>query len=185
VTNAQYREYLEANRGVTEPEYWADQEYNQPQQPVVGVSWHEAKAYCAWAGLQLPTEAQWEYACRAGTTTRYCTGDTEQDLAKVGWYSGNSGMRLHAVRELEPNGWGVYDVHGNVREWCNDASGDYTTEPRAGDALRHEPVGGARRVMRGGHFGDVARFARSAFRFALEPGRRWFGVGFRPAQGHP
>jgi formylglycine-generating enzyme required for sulfatase activity len=185
VTNAQYGEYLKANPAVKEPEYWGDQSYNQPQQPVVGVSWEEARAYCEWAGLKLPTEAQWEYACRAGTTTRYWSGDGEEDLKRVGWYAENSGGRLHAVGELEANPFGLYDMHGNVFEWCLDSFGPYTTRPRAGDGLRHEPVGDASRVFRGGSFGDTARYARSAYRLWDAPGFRWFVLGFRPAQVIP
>jgi formylglycine-generating enzyme required for sulfatase activity len=185
VTNAQYQEYMKANRGAKGPEYWGDHRFNQDQQPVVGVSWHEAKAYCAWAELRLPTEAQWEYACRAGTTTRYCSGDTEEDLTRVGWYVVNSGGRLHAVRELEPNAWGLYDMHGNTFEWCEDRSGSYETNPCTRDGLRYKPVGGADRVVRGGHFGDEDCYTRSAYRNGDEPFSRHFYVGFRPAQSHP
>lgn len=184
VTNAQYREYLQANPEVEEPEYWGSNSLNQDEQPVVGVSWNEARAYCAWAGLRLPTEAQWEYACRAGTTTRYYSGDTEEDLKKVGWYKANSSGRLHAVGELEPNAWGLYDTHGNVWEWCEDAFGDFATLPRGGDGLRYEPVGEADRVIRGGFFMDEARSARSAHRYGYAPSRRWSFVGLRPAQVH-
>jgi len=182
VTNAQYREYMEANPGVKEPEYWSDRSDNRDGHPVVGVSWYEARAYCEWAGLRLPTEAQWEYACRAGTTTRYCSGDAEEDLKKVGWYAGNSGRRLHAVGELEPNAWGLCDTHGNVLEWCEDTFCDYETRPRAEDGLRYETVGDATRVLRGGLFAYEARLARSAFRLRDVPDDRWGLVGFRPVQ---
>ncbi|MEX1367081.1 MAG: SUMF1/EgtB/PvdO family nonheme iron enzyme [Nannocystaceae bacterium] len=190
VTNAQYRKFLEdpeRPQGVQGPEHWGDRNYNQDEQPVVGVSWNDAQAYCAWAGLVLPTEAQWEYACRAGTTTRFSSGDTEEDLAKVGWYKGNSGGQLHAVGELEPNEFGLFDMHGNVREWCEDDwVGSYEkAEHRLGDGLRVKPVGAASRVIRGGFFGNTVRLARSAFRNRFAPGGRWNSVGFRPAQGHP
>jgi formylglycine-generating enzyme required for sulfatase activity len=183
VTNGQYREFLEAMPKVAKPRYWADRQFNQPEQPVVGVSWDDAKVYCDWAGLVLPTEAQWEYACRAGTTTAYHSGDDEADLARVGWYARNSGGRLRAVAELEPNGFGLYDMHGNVFEWCLDNFGSYKTSPHRGDGLRYEPVGDASRVVRGGCWFNVARFARSAFRDDWHPGVRSYDVGFRPAQG--
>ncbi|MCH9685237.1 MAG: SUMF1/EgtB/PvdO family nonheme iron enzyme, partial [Deltaproteobacteria bacterium] len=141
VTNAQYRRFLEAKPAAPKPEYWGDRKYNQDQQPVVGVSWDEATAYCEWAGLKLPTEAQWEYACRAGRATRYYSGNSEADLARVGWYDGNSEDRLHAVGELEPNDFGLCDMHGNLWEWCADALESYTTSARDGDGLRKEPVG--------------------------------------------
>lgn len=187
VTNAQYEEYLRANPDAEQPKYWASEEYGQPRQPVVGVSWEEAQAYCKWAGLRLPTEAQWEYACRAGTTTRYCSGDREVDLARVGWYEGNSGRWLHPVGLLEPNAWGLYDMHGNVHEWCEDtwALNYQGAVHRPADGLRTQPVGGVDRAMRGGVFWDGARGARSAFRGWYEPHARWHGVGFRPALGHP
>lgn len=185
VTNAQYARFLAAHPEASVPVYWGDRKYNQPAQPVVGVSWADAQAYCDWAGLMLPTEAQWEYACRAGTTTRYWSGDEEQDLARVGWYDGNTEGQLHAVGEKKANPFGLLDMHGNVFEWCRDNWGSYTTSPRAGDGLRHEPVGDGYRVVRGGCWFDVARFARSAYRVSDHSGLRVHVVGFRPAQGHP
>ncbi len=187
VTNAQYGEYLKARPDVEKPQYWGDAEYNQPQQPVVGVSWEEAQAYCEWAGLRLPTEAQWEYACRAGTTTRYHSGDTEEDLARAGWYDGNSDDRLHSVGQKEANAFGLYDMHGNVEEWCAENwTGSYEDAVhQPGDGLRTEPVGYANRVLRGGYFINSARHARSAYRSNGKPDYRYDLVGFRPAQGHP
>ncbi|MEX1368267.1 MAG: SUMF1/EgtB/PvdO family nonheme iron enzyme [Nannocystaceae bacterium] len=190
VTNEEYGRFLEANPRVKEPKLWGDRNYNQPRQPVVGVSWDEAMAYCEWAGLTLPTEAQWEYACRAGTTTRYWSGDTEEDLARVGWYVGNSGGTLHAVGEKPPNPFGLYDMHGNVDEWCRDAwTRDYAdVEHQPGDGLHAQPVGDAERVVRGGiHWGfvDDARFARSACRSGVSPGVRSRILGLRPARVIP
>jgi formylglycine-generating enzyme required for sulfatase activity len=119
VTNAQYARFVEAT-GHRPPKYADDPQYNRPDQPVVGVSWDDAQAYCRWAGLRLPTSAEWEHACRAGTTTAYWSGDTTEDCLRVAWTAENSGGRLHDVGELEPNPWGLYDMHGNVWEWCED-----------------------------------------------------------------
>ena len=185
VTNAQYKLYLDANPEAPTPLYWSNSMYNQPQQPVVGVSWDEAKAYCDWAGLVLPTEAQWEYAARAGTTTRYWSGNGESDLARVGWYGENSGGGPHPVGEKEANTFGLFDVHGNVWEWCRDEYRGYETKPQPGDGLRHEPVGGAHRVIRGGSWGSSAVLARSASRVRYGPGFRYSFLGFRPAEVIP
>lgn len=186
VTNEQYGRYLDANPDVDKPRYWADSRYNQPSQPVVGVSWHDAQRYCGWAGLMLPTEAQWEYACRARTETRYWSGDDVDDLRRVGWYSGNSEGRLHPVAEKEPNPFGLYDVHGNVWEWCLDGWGaSYTTSPQPVHGLRREPVGDGYRVVRGGGWRGDADSARSAYRYYHDPGNRYDYIGFRPAQGIP
>ena len=187
VTNGQYKRYLQANPQVNEPDVWHNASFNQPRQPVVDISWFEAKAYCDWAGLVLPTEAQWEYACRAGTQTRYWSGDEEADLARVGWYEGNSDDRLHPVAQLPANPWGLHDMHGNTFEWCLDgAPGDdefapYETPPRPGDGLRREPVGVAQ-VMRSGHFAARAEDARSASRFIDVPSWHLLYYGFRPAR---
>jgi formylglycine-generating enzyme required for sulfatase activity len=180
VTNAQYERYLKAT-GAEEPKYWKDKAFSQPDQPVVGVSWDDAQSYCKWAGLRLPSEAEWEYACRAGTTTEYWSGDREADLARVGWYRGNSGGRLHAVGEKPANPWGLLDMHGNVWEWCEDTWRDsYKGAPSDDSAW----VDGAssRRVIRGGSFGDPAAGARSAYRGGYHRSLRWGSVGFRPAR---
>jgi formylglycine-generating enzyme required for sulfatase activity len=178
VTNAQYRPYLDENPHVTKPKHWHDGQWNRPTQPVVGISWEQAQAYSRWAKLRLPTEAEWEYATRAGTTTAYYSGDGEADLANVGFYDRNSRDLLHDVGMKRPNAFGLYDLHGNVWEWCSDWFGAY--EP----ALRHDPKGpltGDRRVARGGSWDDPAKFARSAHRVGYRPHEGFKQVGFRVA----
>jgi formylglycine-generating enzyme required for sulfatase activity len=165
VTNAQYNLYLDENPEACEPEHWENSLYNQPNQPVVGVSWDEVQAYCEWAGLVLPTEAQWEYAARAGATTWYWSGNTQSDLLGVAWFSTNAFHKLHSVGEKEANPFGLFDVHGNVWEWCRD---DY---------------GGRERVVRGGGFLTGDRGTRLVERGHWHPGRRFEDVGFRPARG--
>jgi len=131
-------------------------------------------------GYRLPTEAEWEYACRAGTTTRFYTGDSESDLAGAGWYDSNSGHTTHAVGQKQRNAWGLYDMHGNVWEWCWDwySSGYYGTRPDPDS----DPTGassGSYRVVRGGSWYRAARFCRSASRYGFNPGIRYSGFGFR------
>lgn len=180
VTNEEYGHYLRACPEAPEPKYWGDPRYNRSRQPVVGVSWHEALRYCEWAGLSLPTEAQWERACRADTATAYWPGRRERDLAKAGWYAANSGQALHPVGELEPNPSGLYDVHGNVWEWCLDEFGDYAGHPpRPGDGLRHPPLPEGNRVIRGGSWIDPAHRARSAYRLNRNADNRLAYLGFR------
>ncbi|PRQ10189.1 SUMF1/EgtB/PvdO family nonheme iron enzyme [Enhygromyxa salina] len=180
VTNTEYGRYLRANPGTPTPRFWDDRRFNQPEQPVVGVSWDEASAYCDWAGLALPTEAQWERACRAGTTTRFHAGDNEADLARVGWYARNADGRVHAVRTRDPNALGLFDMHGNVREWCRDDFGSYAKIPRVGDGLRHPPSETGSRVYRGGSYLDGPAEARSAARRPILPSYRLDSLGFRP-----
>jgi formylglycine-generating enzyme required for sulfatase activity len=124
--------------------------------PVHGVSWDDAQEFCTKASkllgrpVRLATEAEWEYACRAGTTTAYHSGNTIADLDKVGWHGGNSGNKLHPGGQKQPNNWGVYDMHGNVREWVQDLySPDPLTDavdptgPKSRDPKNHVVRGGA------------------------------------------
>ncbi|EDM75102.1 WD-40 repeat, partial [Plesiocystis pacifica SIR-1] len=150
VTNAQYARYLEANPGAPLPAFWDDERFNQPEQPVVGISWFEAMAYCDWAGLTLPTEAQWEYATRGGERALYWFGDEVEDLARFAWVERNANGRPHRVGTKDLNGFGFHDVAGNVGEWVQDRYGSYSVAPRMGDGLRYRPSGRVSRVERGG-----------------------------------
>jgi len=127
---------------------------------------------------RLPTEAEWEFACRAGTSTRFHFGEGEGQLGDHAWYSGNSGRQTHSVGEKKINGWGFYDMHGNVWEWCEDwygpLPGGSVTDPRG-------PVLGANRVFRGGSWGMVPSRCRSAYRVWNKPGYRDYTIGFRLA----
>jgi formylglycine-generating enzyme required for sulfatase activity len=157
--------------------------------PVEQVSWDNAVEFCAKLSAlpaerkagrvyRLPTEAEWEYACRAGATTNYSFGDDESWLGYHGWFDGNSENQTHAVGQKQPNPWGLYDMHGNVWEWCADWYGSYpggsVTDPRG-------PNSGSDRVNRGGSWSSNALNCRSAFRFRDSPGSRYIILGFRLA----
>ena len=142
-----------------------------PTCPVGGVSWNDAQEFIrklnAAVGeerYRLPTEAEWEYAARAGTI-----GDRYGNLAAIAWYGDNSGFRTHPVGRKAPNAWGLHDMLGNVWEWTQDWYGDYpggsVTDPRG-------PVSGSLRVLRGGSWGGYARYCRASFRFFGSPGGR-------------
>lgn len=156
--------------------------------PVSGVSWVSAAEYCRRltdreraAGrlpegyaYTLPTEAQWEYACRAGTT-----GDYAGDLNAMAWYDRNSDLRVHSVGQKQPNEWGLYDMHGNVWEWCLDW---YDTYPGGTVTDPAGPPEGRNRALRGGSWKDWASDCRSAVRSLGEPDNPHFHlVGFRVA----
>jgi formylglycine-generating enzyme required for sulfatase activity len=152
--------------------------------PVVCISWNDAAAYCEWlseqtgAHYRLLTEAEWEYACRASSATRYSFGDDEQLLGDYAWYSKNAENKTHPVGEKLPNDWQLYDMHGNVWEWVQDWFGGYSKAPQ------HNPSGpetGSYRVFRGGGWHGDAEDCRSAFRGRNEPGRRDY-LGFRLAR---
>jgi formylglycine-generating enzyme required for sulfatase activity len=125
-------------------------------------------------GYRLPTEAQWEYACRAGTATAYNTGATISD--STGWYVYNSGDRTHSVGEKPANAYGLYDMHGNVYEWCWDRYGDYD---RGAQTDPTGAVSGSGRVERGGAWDDDGQNLRSAYRSDSDPSHRDYGIGFR------
>jgi formylglycine-generating enzyme required for sulfatase activity len=127
----------------------------------------------------LPTEAEWEYACRAGTTTRFCFGDSGEELGDYAWYDGNSGSKTHPVGEKKANEWGLYDMHGNVREWC----GDWYAEKYGAGAAKNPrgPSSGKYRVLRGGSWIDYS--SRSAVRLASYPSDGFYCLGFRVVCG--
>lgn len=149
--------------------------------PMINVTWFGAKAYADWVGGSLPTEAQWEYACRAGTTTAYSFGDDAAGLGDYAWYQGNSGSinGPSPVGTKKPNPWGLYDMHGNVPEWCSDRYGsDYYSDPSAGTDPTG-PASGDYRVARGGGWTYSSRSCRSACRISGTPGIADYDLGFR------
>jgi formylglycine-generating enzyme required for sulfatase activity len=142
--------------------------------PVEQVSWEDAQDFIAALNdlgegtYRLPTEAEWEYAARAGSTTAFANGDFSlNNLDAMGWYDGNSGDTTHTVAQKQPNAWGLYDMHGNVLEWCQDRYGNYpsgsVTDPQG-------PSSGSARVVRGGCWGSHAEYCSSANRGRLMPG---------------
>ena len=154
-----------------------------PANPVEQVSWEEAMEFCkkvsAKTGqrVRLPTEAEWEYACRAGTRTRFNSGDEETDLADSGWYVENSDKKTHPVGQKKPNAFGLYDMHGNVWEWCAD-----WYEERYAPAQSVDPQGpstGRYRVLRGGSWHSGPQYCRSAKRYSHAPEERYDSLGFR------
>ena len=185
VTNAEYGRFLAAT-GYREPDYWADRQFNQPRQPVMGVNWRDAKAFAEWAGLQLPSEAQWEYACRVGSKTRYAWGD-KPDCSRANYGNGSLFEECKDVNpgktspagDYPPNAWGLYDMHGNVWEWCEDKwHGSYQKAPNDGSAwVDNKDV--PSRVLRGGAWGNPAERCRTAGRSGGYPGDRGRGIGFR------
>ena len=129
--------------------------------------------------VKLPSEAQWEYACRAGSTGKYCFGDDVNKLEKYAWYDENSGSKTHPVGEKLANSWGLRDMHGNVWEWCEDAwHENYNGAPTDGSAWL---IGGVqnRRALRGGSWYNYVVFCRSAHRLRLVADIRDNHIGFR------
>jgi formylglycine-generating enzyme required for sulfatase activity len=194
-------------------EQWQTVMSNNPSQfkgerrPVESVTWTEAVEFCrkltAFAreagalpadfAFRLPTEAEWEYACRAGTTTAFndgsdCTKPEGKDpaLERLGWFDKNSGGETHPVGEKQPNAWGLHDMHGNVWEWCADHADwrdKVVTDTYVDGAVDPVCRKGAWRVVRGGSYWYSARRCRSAYRNAYGPGYRYRNQGFRLAAG--
>ena len=201
------RDYLLADTEITQAQWRALMEGNHSrfpgdQNPVENVSWPEAVDFCnrlslreslrpAYAldddrvrwiddadGYRLPTEAEWEFACWAGDDGVSGGGDLGGNLERLGWYSWNSMASTHPVGEKDPNDWGLYDMHGNVFEWCWDWYGPYqgsVVDPRGA----HE---GSRRVMRGGGWISVPSTCRPSKRNHGFPGNRLMNLGFRPVR---
>jgi formylglycine-generating enzyme required for sulfatase activity len=157
--------------------------------PVDVVSWEETQECIGrlntcegGVGYRLPTEAEWEYACRAGAQTAYSFGDDPSQLDAYGWYANNSGFMSHPVGQREPNAWGLYDMHGNVWEWVQDSYRAYTPEPVTNP---QGSASGSYRVFRGGSWGNGAGHCRSAYRGDVAPGYRNGALGFRLLRAAP
>lgn len=204
VTNAQWKQVMGSS-----PSEW-----KHDDRPVENVNWYEAVEFCKRLSslpdeqhggrvYRLPTEAEWEYACRAGERTLYAHGDDQSPLVAYAWFGNNSGShpidvatlwnqspdeyfkqlqrlgcQTHPVGRKKPNAWGLYDMHGNLWEWCSDWYGEYS---QAAIKDPQGPTDGSFRVVRGGSWYSPAAQCRSAFRSGLHPSDRAFYLGFRVA----
>ena len=206
VTQAQYEQIMQQNPAYFAESGQGREHvvgHDTADHPVESVSWYDATEFCtslsnreelhpfydrsgenvtmlAGNGYRLPTEAEWEFACRAGTTTKYSIGDEGEALPTIGWIKVNSGYRTHAVGELPANPWGLYDLYGNVCEWVQDQYlPDYYQQ-----ALPSDPTGpaeGKGRVYRGGGLWHHAESCRSAHRQYDPPDEQSYNQGFRVA----
>lgn len=154
-----------------------DRRWRGERLPMERVSWDDIQEFAEATGLRLPSEAEWEYACRAGTTTRFCFGDSDNDLGDYARYRDNSSSKTHPVGEKRPNAFGLFDMLGNVWEWCEDYwHENYVDAPTDGSARTSGES--AYRVVRGGSWLDLAWSCRSAYRIGY--GYRDDRLGFRP-----
>ncbi|MFH2067576.1 MAG: formylglycine-generating enzyme family protein [Pseudomonadota bacterium] len=200
--NAALDETPRRNVSITKPFYIGRYEVTQQQwlavmdanpshfkgdrHPVESVSWNNVQLFIyalnareKTTAYRLPTEAEWEYAARAGSVTAYSFGEDASELADYGWYVMNSNLKTHPIGQLAPNPWGLYDMHGNVYEWCRDwYLADYY-----GRASSKDPTGPAtgdgKRVRRGGYWGSSTRILRSSDRDFLPPEAAAGNTGFR------
>ncbi|OQY43753.1 MAG: hypothetical protein B6240_11770 [Desulfobacteraceae bacterium 4572_87] len=171
---------------------WAGKKYvrENANNAAAYISWNDCRDFIRKLNqmegsnkYRLPTEAEWEYACRAGSSTRFCFGDSDGQLGNYAWYDKNADdvgyEYAHGVGTKRPNAWGFYDMHGNVWEWCQDWFGDYpsgsVTDPTG-------PTSGSLRVLRGGSWYNYARDCRSAYRYRYVPENRGGNYGFRLAR---
>ena len=163
--------------------------YKGDDHPVESVSWYDCQKFIERLNssgeytYRLPTEAEWEYACRAGKLSSCSEGeivelfcDFDPTLNAVGWYCGNSDRATHLIAQKKPNPWGLYDMHGNVLEWCHDWYGEYPTTPQ------NDPIAGITgpgRVIRGGSWFSNSKSCRAAARFYWSPNAKSDFIGFR------
>ena len=166
-------------------------EFKGRTQPVEKVSWDDVQAFIqrlntkeGTNAYRLPTEAEWEYAARAGTDTTRYWGDSTDEMGQHAWFTQNSGEKTHPVGQLKPNAWGLYDMMGNVWEWVSDWYGEkyYTNSPRINPT---GPNSGSSRVLRGGGWRYYPDAVRSAYRFDITPGLRHYDLGFRLSRTSP
>jgi len=176
VTNAQWHAVMSA--------HFSEAGARNPDHPVEGVTWEDCRAFVEEMNLlgvgtfRLPTEAEWEYACRAGTQTRFYWGDDPEGtlINEYAWYVKNANRKTHSVGQKKANRWGLHDMAGNVQEWCRDWMGRYS------EGRQTNPTGsgeGTYRTFRGGGRGYGAGYCRSAMRSGLKPTEGSEGLGFR------
>jgi len=182
VTQAQYEAVMGTNPS----------EFKGPTNPVDSVSWNDATEFCKKLSektrqiVRLPTEAEWEYACRAGNESEFSFGDDPSALGDYAWHGRNSGMRSHPVGQKKPNAWGLYDMQGNVWEWCADWDWYTSKASREGPATDPSgPATGELRVWRGGSYDYGPEAFRCAFRYGSRPAHRENHSGFRCAMTLP
>jgi len=186
VTQGQYEKVMGKNPSRFQGDNLREDSTNHP---VEQVSWGDAVDFCkklsdlteekkAGRVYRLPTEAEWEYACRAGSKSAYSFGESSKSLGDYAWCGENSNLQTHPVGEKMANAWGLYDMHGNVWEWCSDWYGGYDNNSVS------DPVGsreGSFRVIRGGSWLDDAAYCQSAIRYRIDPSSRSIIIGFRLA----
>jgi formylglycine-generating enzyme required for sulfatase activity len=190
ITNGEYRRYLDANPLTSGTVYFKYTRRFVAGQPVVRVNWREAQeGYCGWLRaktshpIHLPTEAEWEYACRAGSSAKWCYGHDDEQLENFAWWGGGLRGSSHPVGLKRSNLWGLQDMHGNVWEWCWDEYGPYSRGNQSDPA---GPLGGGpcdhrlQRVQRGGSYRGGGLDARCSSRDSNLPSGRSYDVGFRP-----
>ncbi|MBC7086061.1 MAG: formylglycine-generating enzyme family protein, partial [Methanomethylovorans sp.] len=175
---------------VTQKEWKSVMGYNPScfegdDRPIECVSWYDVQDFITKLNVKentnkyrLPTETEWEFACRAGTTTKYSFGDTDSKLGEYAWYYGNSEHQTHPVGMKKPNPWGLYDMHGNVWEWCqNTYYENYADDLDYAD--NWEDITAFSPALRGGSWVNYPRKCRSAYRLTFHPNYGHYSLGFR------
>jgi formylglycine-generating enzyme required for sulfatase activity len=185
VTFGQFRQFVDEAKYNVGDDRWKKPGWEQTDNhPVVFVDWNNAVAFCQWLSkkegkkYRLPTEAEWEYCCRAGTKTRYTFGDNEEDLGSHAWFGANAANKAQPVKKLKLNPWKLHDMHGNVWQWCQDVYDPnyYKSRPPKDPT---GPGADGERVFRGGSWADTPERCRSASRSHGVPGDRHGFLGFR------